>query len=62
MSAERRDASSYNYPHFNLGSYNLENFEGPKIGERAPDFQATDLDGKKIHLSDFQGKIRVLES
>ena len=61
MSRENID-TLYNYPHFNFSSYNLEHFEGPKVGERAPDFQAIDLNGKKIHLSDFQGKIRVLES
>lgn len=62
MSKENLVNSSYNYPHFNFGSYNLENFEGPKVGERAPDFQATGLNGKPVHLDDFQGKIRVLES
>ena len=53
----------YNYPHFGLKEYDdLEHFKGPKVGEKAPDFEATDLSGKRIHLSDFQGKIIVFES
>lgn len=54
--------NKYNYPHFGLKEYDLEHFKGPKVGERAPDFKATTLDGKSVHLSDFQGKIRVFES
>ena len=33
----------------------------PKIGAPAPDFTATDLQGKTQHLSDFKGKYVVLE-
>lgn len=33
----------------------------PVIGTGAPDFEATDTNGKKIKLSDFQGKVVVLE-
>jgi peroxiredoxin len=33
-----------------------------EIGKPAPDFSATDINGKVIHLSDFQGKVVVLES
>jgi len=45
--------------------------EGPKptqpsaapaaIGSPAPDFTLPDLDGKSVHLSDFRGKVVVLE-
>lgn len=28
----------------------------PAVGHRAPDFQVTDLSGKKVKLSDFKGK------
>lgn len=52
----------YNYPHFNFDSYNFENFTGPKVGEKALDFEATDLNGKPVRLNEFQGKIRVLET
>lgn len=31
------------------------------VGEAAPDFALTDLDGKTVKLSDFKGKIVVLE-
>ena len=33
----------------------------PEIGKPAPDFTATDLDGKAVKLSDFKGKTVVLE-
>lgn len=33
----------------------------PEIGKPAPDFTATDQDGKSVKLSDFKGKIVVLE-
>src|SRR5271163_3296498 len=32
------------------------------IGKTAPDFTATDINGKAVHLSDFRGKIVVIES
>jgi|GEM_PF-314545 len=34
----------------------------PEIGKRAPNFIATDIDGKMFHLSDYTGKIVVLEA
>ena len=33
-----------------------------EVGTPAPDFTATDINGKTIHLSDYKGKIVVLES
>lgn len=33
----------------------------PKVGEPAPDFSATDSNGKAVKLSDFKGKYVVLE-
>lgn len=53
---------TYNYTHFGLKNYDLEHFSGPKVGDKASDFEAIALDGKKIRLSDFLGKIVVLES
>ena len=37
-------------------------FGAAEIGKSAPDFTATDINGKTVHLSDFKGKIVVLES
>jgi peroxiredoxin len=33
-----------------------------EIGQPAPDFTGTDINGKTVHLSDYKGKIVVLES
>jgi len=33
-----------------------------EVGQPAPDFTATDIYGKTVHLSDFKGKIVMLES
>jgi peroxiredoxin len=33
-----------------------------EVGKPAPDFTATDITGKTIHLSDYKGKIVVIES
>ncbi len=33
-----------------------------EIGKPAPDFTATDINGKPVHLSDYKGKIVILES
>jgi peroxiredoxin len=35
---------------------------GLQIGQRAPDFIATDIDGKMLRLSDYAGKVVVLEA
>ena len=37
-------------------------FASAQIGQPAPDFTAADINGKTIHLSDYKGKIVVLES
>lgn len=37
-------------------------FGNPQIGRLAPNFTATDISGKTIKLSDYKGKIVVLES
>jgi len=31
-----------------------------KVGDRAPDFELTDTEGQKVHLSDFKGKKNVV--
>jgi peroxiredoxin len=35
---------------------------GVEVGKPAPDFTATDINGKTVKLSDYKGKIVVLES
>jgi peroxiredoxin len=37
-------------------------FAGAEIGKPAPNFEATDINGKTIKLSDYKGKTVVLES
>ena len=37
-------------------------FAAAEIGKPAPDFTATDINGKAYHLGDFKGKVVVLES
>ncbi|MCA9629415.1 MAG: thioredoxin family protein [Myxococcales bacterium] len=35
--------------------------QAAKVGEAAPDFELKDLDGKSVKLSDYKGKVVVLE-
>jgi len=37
-------------------------FAAAEVGKPAPDFTATDINGKDVHLADYKGKIVVLES
>ena len=37
-------------------------FAAVEIGKSAPDFSGTDINGKTVHLSDYKGKVIVLES
>lgn len=37
-------------------------FAAAEVGKTAPDFTATDINGKTVKLSDYKGKIVVLES
>jgi peroxiredoxin len=37
-------------------------FAAAEVGKPAPDFTATDINGKTVQLSDYKGKIVVLES
>ena len=34
---------------------------GPDVGQAAPNFTAVDQDGKKFSLSDYRGKVVVLD-
>lgn len=55
-------SNGYNYKHFGLKEYDLEHFEGPRVGQIAPDFEALTVEGKKVRLSDFRKRIVVFES
>jgi peroxiredoxin len=37
-------------------------FAAAEVGQPAPDFTGTDINGKTVRLSDFKGKIVILES
>jgi peroxiredoxin len=37
-------------------------FAAAEVGKPAPDFTATDINGKTVHLSDYKNKVVVLES
>ncbi len=52
----------YNYERFRAREYNLLEFPGPLPGQKAPDFEATTLDGQRVRLSDYFGPLIVLET
>lgn len=53
----------YNYRTFALSEVpRPEAFEGPAVGDAFIDFQATTLDGRTVHLSDYIGRTVVLET
>ncbi|MDH5401180.1 MAG: redoxin domain-containing protein [Candidatus Heimdallarchaeota archaeon] len=54
--------TDYQYKNFRLEYFTFQNPGGPEIGEYAPDFQVSTLDGKHIKLSDFKGKKVILEA
>lgn len=53
--------SNYNYDGFSAASYNLDQFHGPVLGAKAPDFELSTADGNKVKLLDFEGDFLVLE-
>ena len=53
---------NYNYRHFDPKDYNFMVFPGPKPGEKYIDFEASTIEGKKIHLSNYLDKPIVLET
>lgn len=56
------DVLAYNYPHFSLDNRTMDRLGGVGVGEAAPDFTATRLDGTEVALSDFRGRPVVLET
>jgi Iodothyronine deiodinase len=53
--------AGYNYDSFSEDEYDLNNFDGPELGDKAPDFPLVDLDGAAQRLLDFDGDFMVLE-
>ncbi|AOW93730.1 hypothetical protein BFN03_16665 [Rhodococcus sp. WMMA185] len=62
-SPTQRAVLAYNYARFDPGEYPLgKELGGPKIGELAPDFHVTDIEGVEVALSDYRGRYVVLET
>jgi peroxiredoxin len=53
---------TYNYRHFRVKHHPMDELPGPLPGELAVDFEAAQLDGRPVRLSDFYGRILVLET
>lgn len=51
----------YNYDEFSSKTYDLDNFYGPKVGEKAQDFIVLNTENIKVNLLDFIGEFLVLE-
>lgn len=58
---QERMMRNYNYDEFSSRGYDLDNFNGPKVGEKAHDFSLLSIDRKKVNLLDFTGEFLVLE-
>lgn len=57
------DDNNYNYKRFKLSHYSgHETFDGPQVGEKAPNFSAYNLQGEEVELFDFLNKPIVLET
>lgn len=61
-SAADGDALDYNYANFSLDHRTMDRLGGVCVGEPAPDFSATRIDGTQVALSDYRGKPVVLET
>jgi len=53
--------ANYNYGEFSTDDYNLDEYHGPELGTKAPDFALQDPTGKAISILDFDGDFLVLE-
>jgi peroxiredoxin len=47
---------------FGFAAFASAAFAAAEIGKPAPDFTATDINGKTVHLSDYKDKVVILES
>lgn len=53
--------SDYNYSTFSTDDYDFDSVIGPKVGQKAPDFELQTVEGETRHLLDFDGEFLVLE-
>lgn len=53
--------AGYNYDKFDAAGYNLDQFSGPQLGQKAPDVTLERLDGSPQRLLDFNGDFLVME-
>ena len=53
--------ADYNYDEFSTGDYNLNQFHGPDVGTKAPNFALKTPLGDEANLLDFDGDFLVLE-
>lgn len=53
--------TSYNYEEFSTGDYDFDTEVGPGVGDKAPDFELTTVNGETKSLLDFAGEFLVLE-
>lgn len=52
----------YNFKRHKASMYDLKTFVGSEVGENATDFIAKNMKGQEVKLSDYYGKIIVLEN
>ncbi len=53
--------NGYNYDGFDAKHYDLDQFDGPRLGQKAPDGHVTTPTGEARRLLDFDGAFLVLE-
>lgn len=54
--------SNYNYPDFSPNSYDFAQQIGLNVGDKLPPFELADINGKTTNLSNYAGKLLVLET
>ncbi|CAM0555828.1 hypothetical protein EHLJMEHL_04984 [Vreelandella titanicae] len=52
---------NYNYDKFSSNTYDLNNFYGPEVGNKAPNFSLSNIASEVVNLLDFTGEFLVLE-
>lgn len=52
---------NYNYDNFSTDEFDFDQFNGPAIGDKAPDFVLKTADNQAVRLLDFAGDFLLLE-